>query len=170
MSVIHKVRFAGAVVLLCTMFLPLSQCSRHGDNSAPPTAQALAHSHRLFPQSDNDFDYEYAIKELGFSWKGLLTLVAFGWPLCFVLWSRKFRRSRVWWLFCLIELLLCFGTIYWLTVLTFGGRWLYGGHLASIAVAVYGSGALASLLFGIRRAFAGGADRGEMLTQAWRPL
>jgi hypothetical protein len=153
MALMQKIRMVAAIVLLGAIFLPLSQCSQHGANSSPPTSQALAHSHHLFPRSDNDFEYEYGIRELGFSWRGLLTLVAFAWPLAFLIWSQRLEQTRFLWILYVAELFLCAGTVYWLGALTMGGRWLYGAYIVVGATAVYALSALVALVYCAQRLF-----------------
>lgn len=139
MSTLQKIRLGAAIVLLCAIFLPLNQCSSQSGSTETP--QALAHARHLFPRSDKDFSYQYAIKQIGFSLGGTLTLIAFAWPLAFAIWSRKSRLRRFWWIFYTGELLLCSGTAYWVCALTqeFVGevRWLYGFYVAEAAIAIY---------------------------------
>jgi uncharacterized membrane protein len=147
MSILQKLRLIAAIVLICAIFLPLSQCSRQGqgqdhDVNSP---QALAHSRHLFPRSDDEYVYWYGIsyvstayaspKDNGLS--GAVTLIAFLWPLGFAIWSRKSQFPRFWWVFYLVESLLCAGTIYWVYALTLGGRKLYGFYVAEGAIAIY---------------------------------
>lgn len=148
MSALHKIRLSLAIVLIGVIFLPLSQCSQHGDDRAPITPQAFAHARHLFPRSDNDFQYQYAVKDLGFSSSGVVTLIAFAWPLASVILSRKRREARFWWIFHFVELLLCAGTIYWISALTLGGRWLYGAYVGEVAISLY---ACTSLIFIVDR-------------------
>ena len=146
MAILQKIRLVAAIVLVCAIFLPLSQCSRQG-NSASWTPEALAHSRHLFPRSDKDFDYYYGIGSLqaafmspkDYGMNGALTLIAFLWPLGFAIWSRKSKLTRFWWIFYAGELLLCAGTAYWVYTLTFGGRRLYGFYVAEAAIAIYAS-------------------------------
>jgi hypothetical protein len=137
MDLVRKIRRIAAVVLVCSIFLPLSQCARHDEGVNPPSQKAVAHARHLFPRSDADFEYQYAIKNLDFSLRGALTLVAFFWPLPFLWWDAALRRKRFWWLFVVLELLLCAGTIYWVDVTTMEGRWLYGAYVAESAIAIY---------------------------------
>ena len=137
MNVLRKIRGGAAILLLCTIFLPLSQCSRHGESVKPPTAKALAHSRHIFPRSDDDFEYQYGIKDLDLTLRGALTVIAFLWPLAFLGCDRRIRRNRFWWIFAIGELLLCAGTAYWIGVLTLGGRWLYGAYAAEAVIGIY---------------------------------
>lgn len=135
MSVITNIRGLGAALLLVSMFLPLSECSRH-EHSVVRQPASLAQ--RLFPQSNRDFDYQYGYKVVGFSLIGILTVLAFTWPIlflvCFARWPR--RRRFLW----LAELLLCAGTLYWVHALSLGGKYLYGAYVAAIAVVAFGFG------------------------------
>ena len=53
---------------------------------------------RLFPRSDNQTTYTYAVGELEFSQRGVLTLLAFTWPLPLLLAGRKWKTARLAWL------------------------------------------------------------------------
>jgi hypothetical protein len=155
MSILKHIRLGAAIVLVCTVFLPLSQCSSGGVNDTR-SPRAFAHSRHLFPQSDNDFQYQYGIKYLqgafmspkDYGVNGALTLITFLWPLAFVALDKRFGRSRFWWIWSVTALLLCAGTAYWLKALTLDGRWLYGAYLGEIAIAIY---ACASLILTINR-------------------
>jgi hypothetical protein len=153
MSILQKIRLGAAIVLFCAIFLPLSQCSSQKGGTKTP--QALAHAGHLFPRSDKDFRYQYAIKEIDFSLGGALTLIAFVWPLAFAIWSRKSRLRRFWWIFYTGELLLCAGTansIYALTQEFVGEvRWLYGFYVAETTTAIYATTTLISIVDRIRR-------------------
>ena len=145
MSILQKIRLGAAIILVCAIFLPLSQCSFHDYPGDINTPQALAHARHLFPRGDNDFQYYYGIEYLqaalvspkGNTVNGALTLIAFLWPLAFAIWSRKSTLPRFWWIFRSGELLLCAGTAYWVYTLTVGGRWLYGFYVAEAAIAIY---------------------------------
>ena len=157
MSTFHKIRLAVAIVLVCAIFLPLSQC--HNNGVALPTPEALAHARHFFPQDGGGFQYYYGIeylqaafmspKDLGLN--GALTLIAFVWPLAFAIWSRKSKLPRFWWISYTGELLLCAGTGYWVYVLTLSGRWLYGFYVAEGAIAIYASTTLISIVDRVRR-------------------
>lgn len=144
MSTLQKIRLGAAIVLLCAIFLPLSQCSQGGAGSTE-TPQAFAHGRHVFPRSDNDFSYNYGIKRVvvGFispredGLAGALTLIAFAWPLALAIWSQKSGLHRFWWMFYTGELLLCAGTVYWVHTLTQSGRLLYGFYVAEAAIAIY---------------------------------
>jgi hypothetical protein len=88
-----------------------------------------------------------------FSPRGILTLIAFVWPVAFIFLFRKFEGRRFAWLLYLSELLLCAGSVYWLTILTTDSRWLYGAYVVSVALGLYALAVLASLFGLIRNAF-----------------
>lgn len=134
---IRKFRLTVAIVLLCAVFLPLSECSQ-GENHSQVAQKSVAQ--RLYPQTNTDFSYQYGYRSIGFDLMGLFTLLAFGWPLAFALFVRRNLRPRMKWTFRILELLLCAGTIYWLDILSFrsfGATWLYGEYVGVIAVAVF---------------------------------
>lgn len=157
MSILQKVRLGAAIVLLCAICLPLSQCASLGGRTDTP--QAFADARHLFPRSDDAFDYYYGIEYLQAAFVspkdhgllGALTLIAFMWPLAFAIWSRKSTLPRFWWIFYTVELLLCAGTGYWVYALTQGGRWLYGLYVAEVAIAIYASTTLISIVDRVRR-------------------
>jgi hypothetical protein len=153
MSALRTIRLSMAIVLICAIFLPLSQCSQHGNDSAP-TPQALSHARHFFPRSDTDYQYQYGVKDLDFSVGGVLTLIAFVWPLVFAIWSRRFGQPpRFWWIFYGAELLLCAGTIYLVGALTLGGRWLYGAYVGEAAISIYACTSLILIIDRIRNRF-----------------
>jgi hypothetical protein len=153
MSILQKIRLGAAIVLVCAICLPLSQCSSNGESVKPPTAKALAHAGHLFPRSDKDFQYQYGIKCLQLAFmnpkdyglNGALTLIAFLWPLAFVVLDKKSRGRRFWWTWSVTALLLCAGTAYWIKALTLDGRWLYGAYVGEAAIAIYASTALVTI-------------------------
>jgi hypothetical protein len=137
-SMIRRLRLTGAIVLVCAIFLPLSECSQ-GENH-PQTAAQKSVAQRLYPQSNAEFSYQYGFRSIGFDTMGLFTILAFGWPLAFALFVRRNLRPRMKWTFRILELLLCAGSIYWLNVLSFhsfGATWLYGAYIGVIAVSVF---------------------------------
>jgi hypothetical protein len=134
---IRKLRLTAAIVLLCAVFLPLSECSQ-SENHLLTAQKSVAQ--RLYPQTNTDFSYQYGYHFIGFDLMGLLTVLAFGWPLAFALFVRRNLGPRTKWTFRILDLLLCVGTIYWLDVLSyhsFGATWLYGEYVGVIAVAVF---------------------------------
>ena len=134
---IRKLRLTAAIVLLCAIFLPLSECSQDENHSR--TAQKSV-AQRLYPQSNAEFSYQYGYRSIGFDTMGLFTVLAFAWPLGFALFVRRKLRPRMKWVFRILELLLCGGTIYWLNVLSFhsfGATWLYGAYIGVITVALF---------------------------------
>ncbi|MDQ2868610.1 MAG: hypothetical protein M3R59_09420 [Verrucomicrobiota bacterium] len=132
---LQRLRVLAAALLLVSIFLPLSECSRHEHSAA---RQPVSLAQRLFPQGNADFDYQYGYKVVGVSLMGILTIVAFSWPIlflvCFARWPR--RRRFLW----LAELLLCAGTLYWIHALSLGGKYLYGAYVAAISVVAFGFG------------------------------
>jgi hypothetical protein len=136
-SIWQKSRGVAAIVLLCTVFLPLGECSRHENNLAPPQK---SFSQQLFPQDNADFAYQYAYRVVHLSTlqAGVFALVALLWPLAALGLDRKVRGRRFAWILYGIELLLCAGSIYWLYAFTAMGRWLYGAYVVFAAVVAFG--------------------------------
>ena len=134
---LRKLRLTAAIVLVCAIFLPLSECSQ-GQNHPQTTQKSLAQ--RVYPQSNTEFSYQYGYRSISFDLMGVFTLLAFAWPVAFALFVRRNLRPRMKWAFRILELLLCAGTIYWLNVISFrsfGATWLYGAYIGVIAVAVF---------------------------------
>jgi hypothetical protein len=113
-QVLRRVRFVAAILLIGALFLPLSECSLlRNDNSW-------------------GYGYEYIYSSVGVT-VGAATVLAFFWPLIFVLLLRKRFGFRLRVFFQLLELLLCAGTIYWFNALAGGGKWLYGAYVGVVA-------------------------------------
>lgn len=134
---LRKLRLTAALVLLCAIALPLSECSQ-GENQLPTAPKTVAQ--RLYPQSTADVSYQYGYRSIAFDLSGLFTMIAFGWPLAFALFVRRNLRPRMKWTLRVLELLLCAGTIYWLNTISFhsfGATWLYGAYVGLVAVVVF---------------------------------
>jgi hypothetical protein len=140
---VRRLRLGAAIVLLGAAFLPLSECSRR-ETHPPPAPTTIAQ--KLFPQTNPDFAYQYGFRSIELSVAGVLTVVAFVWPLLFVLFIDKRRGSRLRRTFLVIELLLCAGTLYWVHAIMFGGTWLYGAYIVLGAVVLFAYTTLASFL------------------------
>lgn len=136
MCTLRKAKLAMAVLLVCALCLPLSQCSRQ-DDSSTKSNQSKTLPQRIFPQSDDRTDYQYGIANIRFSFDGLCTVLAFGWPLIFALVGRRAAGKRFSWLLHFTELFLCAGTIYWLYALTSFGQWLYGAYVVFVIIVIY---------------------------------
>lgn len=148
-SFLRPIRLGAAMALVCALCLPLSRCSQGGNTNPPPSKQTLIT--QFFPQTNKNFTYEYAIGELGFTVKGLCTLLAFTWPLLSVLAAGKLAESRFGWILHLLEVPLCAGTGYMLFGLTYWAEWLYGGYIAGISICLFLLTALAFLLYSLWR-------------------
>ncbi len=134
---IRKLRLAAAILLVCAVFLPLSECSQ---DEKHPQAAPKSVVQRIHPQSNAQFSYQYGYRSIALDLSGLFTVIAFGWPLAFALAVRRNLHPRTKWVFRILELCLCTGTIYWLDVLSFhgfGATWLYGAYISVISVAVF---------------------------------
>jgi hypothetical protein len=148
MLTLRKIRLTAALALICAMCLPLSQCSKQKDARHPQATKSI--SQQLFPRSDDLFSYEYAVSELGFTPRGALTLLAFTWPILFIVIGSKLSEWHFSWILYLLELLLCGGTIYWLCGLTLFGGWLYGAYVVFVSIVIFGCTALISLFYATR--------------------
>src|SRR4051812_33401667 len=134
----RKIRLTCAIVLLCALFLPLSECSRHEHQTPGPKPKTLLQT--IFPQDNDDFVYDYAFTKIKpSSWQaGSMGLAALCWPLIFFLVTRKRTERRLVWILYGIEVLLAGGTLYWLHLFTALGDWLYGAWVVCVAAVVYG--------------------------------
>jgi len=116
--------------------------------SSPPPRTLLS---QLFPQSNEDVTYEYAVGELAFTFKGICTLAAFAWPILLVLAGRKLMESRFSWILNLLEVLLCAGSLYWFFVLTLFGDWLYGAYVFVISFGLFACSSMVFLFHSLWR-------------------
>lgn len=132
--------------MLAALLTPLSECSRGNKaNALPPPAKTGWQ--KIFPRSDSHTDYDYGATRLDLSLGGALTLVAFAWPIGLAIVGRRVRGKRRAWLFHILEILLCAGSIYWIYAITEAGTRLWGAYFVFAIIGVY---ALATLrdLFG----------------------
>ena len=150
MSILRKIRLVAGIALLVSICLPLSECSKHGDNQARPATKSFVQL--LFPQSNNDFEYQYAISTMRFSsWQaGGITLIALIWPIAAVLFDKRLVRKRFGWTVYILELPLCYGTYYWVAFLTGPGRWLYGAYVIAGSIILFACMTLILLIRAIR--------------------
>ena len=147
----QKLKLTLGILMLAALFTPLSQCSRGGkENALPPPAKTGWQ--KIFPRSDEYTDYDYGATRIGPSLAGVLTLVAFAWPLGLALTGRRVRGKRRAWLFYILELLLCAGSIWMIYAISEGGTRLWGAYFAFALVALY---AVAALWDFFRSIFAG---------------
>jgi hypothetical protein len=147
---LQRIRLIAAVVLIVAIFLPLSECSRRDDKNFVPPQKTL--SQHVFPQDNNDFVYWYVIGIVRPStWQAaIFALIALLWPLAAFLSDKKLAQKRFGWLIYVLELALCWGTIYWLSLFTALGRWLYGAYVVAVAAGIFACGTLILLILSIR--------------------
>ena len=144
----RKIRRFAAVLLLCAAFLPLGQCSRYS-GAPPPRPTTILQW--MFPRDDSAWHYDYAVKWVDFSFGGALTVLAFVWPLLFIVLFRWVEKPRRLWLLRTLELLLCAGTVYWTYLLLgFDEHWLYGAYVTLLAILLYASSIVFPALFSAR--------------------
>ncbi len=134
---LRKLRLTAALVLLGAAFLPLSECSQEPNHlvTGPKSIRQ-----RLYPQSTSDVSYQYAYKSVALNGFTAFTVIAFTWPLLFLLLARRQMRGKKVWIFRVLEVLLSGGAIYWVNVLTyhsFGATWLYGAYIAVAALSIF---------------------------------
>lgn len=140
--------------MIAALFTPLSQCSRGGkSNALPPPAKTGLQ--KIFPRSDEQTDYDYGATRLALSLNGVLTLVAFGWPLVLALLGRRAQGKRRAWLLYGLELLLCAGTMWWIYAVTEAGTRLWGAYFVFALASAYALAALVDLFGNMRGGAAG---------------
>jgi hypothetical protein len=152
---VHKIKLTLGVLMIAALFVPLSQCSRGGkSNALPPPAKTGLQT--IFPRSDEQTDYDYGVKRLVPSLNGVLTLVAFCWPVVLALLGRRTHGKRRVWLLNALELLLCAGTIWFIHAVTEAGTRLWGAYFVFALASAYALTTLVDL-FGNMRGGAGGS-------------
>jgi hypothetical protein len=147
---VHKVKLTLGVLMIGALFVPLSECTHGGKAPAtPPPPKTLVQ--KIFPRSDARTDYDYGAARLGPSLNGVLTLIAFGWPLGLALLGRRVAGKRRAWILYTLELLLCAGTIYWIHAVTEYATRLWGAYLVFSLTIAYAIAALIDLWTSLRR-------------------
>lgn len=146
----QKLKLTLGVLMIAALFVPLSQCS-HGrkENAAPPPARTGWQ--KIFPRDDAQNDYDYGVKRLALSLNGVLSLVAFTWPLVLALVERRRREKRSAWILYAVEFLLGAGTIWFIYALTEGGRRLWGAWFVFALTSAYAVAALVDFFRSLRR-------------------
>jgi hypothetical protein len=139
---VQKLKLTLGVLLIGALFVPLSQCSHDGKTPVSP-AESKTVIQKVFPRSDEQTDYDYGAARLGPSLNGVLTLIAFAWPLALAFLIKRVAGKRRAWIFSMLELLLCAGTIYWVYAATVARTRLWGAYLVFALMGVY---ALAAVL------------------------
>jgi hypothetical protein len=139
---VPKLKLTVGVLLIGALFVPLSKCSHDGKKqAAPPQSKTVIQ--KVFPRSDEQTDYDYGAARLGPSLNGVLTLIAFAWPLALGLLNKRIAGKYRAWIFYTLELLLCAGTIYWVYATTVARTRLWGAYQV---FALMGGYALAAVL------------------------
>ena len=137
--------------MLAALFVPLSECSRGGKKpDTPPPPKTFVQ--KIFPRSDAQTDYDYGATRLGPSLNGVLTLIAFGWPLALALLNGRVSGKRRAWIFYTLEVLLGAGTIYWIYAVTEASTRLWGAYYVLALTIAYIIAALFDLGRGMRGA------------------
>ena len=146
---VHKLKLTLGVLMIAALFVPLSQCSHGGkENAAPPPAKTGLQ--KIFPRSDAQTDYDYGAMRLEPSLNGVVTLVAFTWPLVLALLGRRAHGKRRAWPLHVLELLLCAGTIWFIYALTEGSTRLWGAWFVFALTTAYLIAAVVDLCASLR--------------------
>ena len=153
----QKVKLTLGVLMIVALFVPLSQCSHGGKENAlpPPPKTGLQ---KIFPRSDEQTDYDYGATRLAPSLNGVVTLVAFTWPLVLALLGRRARGKHRAWLLSGLEILLCAGTIWFIYALTEGSTRLWGAWFVFALTSAYGIAAVVDLGGSLRRSQASSSN------------
>jgi hypothetical protein len=150
---VQKLKLTLGILMLAALLTPLSQCSRgRKANALPPPAKTGWQ--KIFPRSDEQTDYDYGATRLTPSLGGVLTFIAFAWPIALALVGRRIRGKRRAWIFYILELLLCAGSIWWICAISEGGTRLWGAYFVFVLASLYGLAAFRDFFGNI---FAGGS-------------
>ena len=136
--------------MIAALFVPLSECSHGKKPDTPPQPKTFVQ--KIFPRSDAQTDYDYGATRLGPSLNGVLTLIAFGWPITLALLNRRVSGKRYAWIFYTLEVLLGAGTIYWIYAVTEAGTRLWGAYFVFALTIAYTIAALVDLGSSLRGA------------------
>ena len=123
----------------------------HPDGKAPATPPPKTFVQKIFPRSDAQTDYDYGATRLGSSLTGVLTLIAFGWPLTLALLNGRVSGKRHAWIFYTLEVLLGAGTIYWIYAVTEASTRLWGAYFVFALTIAYIIAALVDLRTSLQR-------------------
>ncbi len=149
MITLKHVRLVAAIALLCSICLPLGQCSSFTDTHH----QIESFSHKLFPHDSAPGDYLYGYMLLFPCLFGLINLLAFTYPVVTILIGRYIPKRFGSIGLPLLEIFLCCISMAWLNYIllaaTLGfGRYdlLYGGYIYIGANIIFGFTAIYNLL------------------------
>jgi len=151
---VQKIKLTLGILMLAALLTPLSQCS-HARKPGVPPPPARTGWQKIFPRSDEYANYDYGATRITPSLGGVLTFVAFAWPLSLALLNRRVRGKRRAWLFYILELLLCAGSIWWIYAISEGGTRLWGAYFIFVLASLYALAALRDL-FG---SFSGSSEK-----------
>ena len=133
---VRKLKLTLGVLMIAALFVPLSECCRSGKGRRPFRRRKTL-VQKIFPRSDEQSDYDYGATRLGPSMNGVLTLIAFGWPLVLALCNPRVISKRRAWILYTVELLLSAGTIYWIYAVTRFATRLWGAFLVFALTSPY---------------------------------
>ena len=139
----RKLKLTLGILMIAALFVPLSECSRGKKPDTPPPPKTFVQ--KIFPRSDAQTDYDYGATRLGPSLNGVLTLIAFGWPLTLALLNGSVAGKRRAWIFYTLEVLLGAGTIYWIYAVTEASTRLWGAYFVFTLTIAYTVVALVDL-------------------------
>ena len=147
----QKLKLTLGILMLAALFTPLSQCSRGNKANALPPPPKTGWQ-KIFPRSDEHTAYDYGATRIDPSLGGVLTLIAFVWPLGLALVGRRVRGKRRAWLFFILEGLLCAGSAWMIYAISEGGTRLWGAYFAFALVTLYALAALWDFFGSVRGA------------------
>ena len=123
-NMIVTLKRTAAVLILATLFMPLSKCTL-----TPPPEE----KHQ---KPTVTISYAYS----GYKWPSLgivAAVFAFVWPLLFSIFGNVERKALIRITINIVELLLCLGSGFMILMITLGGELLYGAYIAVIAFTTY---------------------------------
>ncbi len=97
---------------------------------------------KIFPRSDAQTDYDYGATRIDPSLNGVLTLIAFAWPLGLALAGRGSAESDARGFFTCSSFCFAPGTIWFIYAITEGGTRLWGAYFVFALTSAYALAAL----------------------------
>ena len=144
MITLAKIRLIASIALLCAICLPLSRCSKNEN----PHEEAIVGGiiHKIFPQDNTQYSYNYGYKKLGFTYDGIVTLLTFTWPILFLYVGTLFHKFRDSEIKYIIELILCCGSLFWIYMISNPGEPLYGLFVSLSSIFIIGCSSMTSMV------------------------
>jgi len=139
---IVKIKIASALLLACCFFLPLSQCQspvKIDEASGQPISQI---------EVTNTSPYEFIDST---DLESYLWFAVYFWPIPFLLYRIKSTRKKLVLTYEATQGLFCIASAYFITVMAFFGKPLFGAYLAWVALSCYFIGILTNTFAFMKR-------------------